>query len=272
MSEAISPSVVPDTPIAAVSAGAGPGPATDTTPPGAGADAVAAPAADSLSPAAEPKDPLASSLLSDTKAPEAEAAAPEAVAPEEVKAPEPIPLPAYDAFATPEGFKLADEQLGAFTGILGEYEQKLGATPEAHVATQELGQKLVDLYIAETQEAQQRFARFQQENWQRTIDGWVSDFKNDPDIGDKRQDTTIQRCGAALQRYGSEVGAEKEQALRQVLAVTGAGNHPEVVRFVNWVADQAVERGRMIAAPPRPVSLAASKASRLYRNSITGAA
>lgn len=261
--------VASSVPVTAESAGAAPGPAAGTSPPEAVAPEATPPAADLSSTApAEAPDPLAKSLLGEAKAGETEEPAPEAPQPAE-----PPPAPTYEAFALPEGVRLADDQVGKFTGLLGEYEQRIAATPaDAHAATQELGQKLIDFYIAEQQNAQQRFARLQRDNWQRTIDGWVTQFREDREIGSNRQDTTLQRCAAMIDLYGGEVGAEHAQALRDVMTLTGAGNNPELIRFVNWAAGHAVETARMVAASPRPMSVGQTKATRLYRNSIPGAA
>jgi hypothetical protein len=240
-----------------------------------------APAADSLSPDAAPGPASPASVLGTAKAADAteEPTAPEAAAteaeapppetPPPEAPPEPVTLPAYEPFTAPEGVTLDPEQVGRFTGLLGEYEQKLAADPTAaHAATQELGQKIVDLYIAEQQESAQRHARLMAENWTRTREAWVSEFREDPDIGGARQDQTVAKAGAMLELYGQRVGPEREAALRSVMDLTGAGDNPEVLRFMNWAADFAIERPRMIAARgptgPQPVG----RAARLYRNSI----
>lgn len=259
-------SVAPDT------GGAAPGPVAGTPAAGTVAPEAPAPAADS-SPASEAapaktEAPGGGDTLLTQAQPEA---APEQ--PAEPEKPVERPIPTYDAFATPEGVKLGDEQVGKFSGLLGEYENKLAADPTAaHAMMQELGQKLVDFYLAESQEANQRYAKFQNDTWTQTRQGWVKQFREDPDIGGSRQDTTLRRCGDMLALYGREAGAEKEAALRDVFTLTGAGDHPELLRFINWAANRAVEDSRIVAAPPRPLSAGATRANRLYRNSISGGA
>lgn len=259
---------------------AAPGPVVGTTPPGPTAEAAPVPAADSSTPEATTEAPAEkpfSSLLSDasseTKPPEETKPAEEPKAEAEALPPAEVPLPKYEDFKIPDGITVNDEQLGAFTGILGEIENKIAADPAAaHAAVQEMGQRMLDLYAQQTAEASQRMARLQHDTWVRTREGWVSNFRADPEIGGNQQNTTIQRCGALLEQYGRNNGADREGALRDVFSMTGAGDHPEVLRFLNWLADYAVEKPRVVAAITPRAPQAGTRAERLYRNSLPGAA
>ena len=240
-----------------------------TTPPVAGAEAVPAPAADfpatpsSVLSEARPEAPAAEPVAAEPVA----APAPEGEAPP--PAPEALPLPTYEAFTVPEGIQINDDQLKSFTTILGETQNRLVSNPaEAQQAIQEMGQKMLELYAKETAEAGQRFSRLQHDNFMRTRESWVSEFRDDPQIGGNRSETTVERCGAMLTLYEQRVGADKAAKLREVLTMTGAGDNPEVLRFVNWAAGYAVEKPRIVAAIGTRAPQAGSKASRLYRNSI----
>ncbi len=163
---------------------------------------------------------------------------------------------------------LADEKLTAFTGILGEYENKIISNPaEAHAMVQEMGQKMVDLYVTESREAADRYTRLQRDNWDRTIEGWRSEFRDDPEIGGNRADTSPSRMGGLLEMYGQKAGSDHLSKLRDVLTFTGAGDHPEMLRFVNWAASRLVETAKPVAAiGPRGPSQTLSRSQRLYRN------
>jgi hypothetical protein len=162
-----------------------------------------------------------------------------------------------------------DTQVSAFTGILGEFERRVAADPaQAHAAAQEMGQKFVDLYAAQSKADGERWAQSLAERWQRTKDDWISAGTKDPEIGKNRFETTIQRAGAVIEMYGREVGAEKETALRDALGLTGSGDHPEMWRFMNWAARRLTEAStRMVPARvPSAPQQTGSKAARLYRN------
>ena len=194
--------------------------------------------------------------------------------PEPAPPPEPLAPPVYDKFVVPDDVSLADDKVGTFTGLLGEYENKVITDPtQAHSAFQELGQKMVDFYVAEVKETTERAARLQREVWDRTIEGWQTSFRDDPEIGKNRQDTTLQRIGGLFSLYGQQTSPERETAVRDAYGLTGAGNHPEVIRFVNWAASRLVETPRIVTPvmPRAPVNGTLSRAQRLYRNS-TGAA
>ena len=275
------------------------------TPPAADVSTSAPAAFSSEAPAAvevAPAEP-ASSVLSDARgeaadlaaatetppepaaeaAPEApaEVPAPEPAKPDEVKAEEvappepaePPPFPTYEDFALPEGVEVDKERLGTFAHMLGEFEQKIATDPTtAHAAAQELGQKLVNFYSDQLRTAHEQLAQQQVETWNRTREQWVDEFRNDPQIGRNRQETTLRRMGALMDLYGTHAGGESLQQVRDAFTATGAGDHPAVLRFVNWAAGRLVEAPRPIAAPPVVRKAPQTPSQRLYRNSLPGAA
>ncbi len=197
---------------------------------------------------------------------------PKAEEPKEEVKKEPPPPPTYDAFSVPDGVTLTTDQLGSVTGILGETESRISTDPlQAHAAMQEMGQKFVDLYVAESRAAAERYTRFQADNWNRTIEGWRGEFREDPDIGGNRADTSLARMGGLLEMYGQSAGGERLSKLRDVLTFTGAGDNPDMLRFVNWAASRLVETSRPVAAVGPRAPVVTSRAQRLYRNS-SGAA
>lgn len=272
-------------------AAAEPGPTAGTSA-GAPTDIVATPAASSPEPVVTETAPVveapvvepvvetpvaptteerAPSLLSEAKAedpakPEVKAEDPKPVE-AKVEPAKPLPAPTYEKFTLPEGVTVTEEKIGSFTGILGEYENKIAADPtQAHSVVQDLGQKLVDFYVGEMKEGAERNARLQRETWDRTIEGWRGEFRDDPDIGGNRSDTSLSRMGALLEMYGQKAGTERLSKLRDVFTATGAGDNPEVLRFVHWAASRLVETPRPVAAITPRAPVITSRAQRLYRN------
>lgn len=263
-----------------------PGPASDATPPVATATETVAPAASSSPPAetapAAPATDTKPSILSSAtdKAaegePKADAAAdPDAKAPAaEAKATEPLPPPTYESFTFPEGVTVDETKVGAFTGMLGEFEAKIAADPtSAHAAIQELGQNLVNFYAAQAAEAAQKQVAAQKDAWEQTVAGWETQFRNDPDLGRNRQQTTLSRIGSLMDRYRASVTPERSEALSSALNLTGAGNNPEVLRLMHWAARQLTETSRVVTPMmPRSPVRSGSPAERLYKNSTAGVA
>ena len=274
---AAAPAAAPAAPSPSVAPPSGPAPgatlpvAAEAVPAASSEPSVESPVAnDSILSAAKPEEaPVPAAEAPAAEAPAETADAKPAEAAEAEKAAEP-PKPHVYEIKLPDGVKLDDSKLGAFTGILGETEAKIAADPaKAHEAMQEFGQKAMDLYVSEMQAANERSARLQKEMWERTQEDWQSAFRNDPQLGKNRQETTLARMGGLMDLYGSSAGPERLAALRDIFTMTGAGNHIEVLRFVNWAAGRLTETARVVTPMmPRTPVQAGSRATRMYRNSI----
>jgi hypothetical protein len=216
------PSAAPAAPAAAVAApAAAPAqPSTAAPEPAAAAEPSAEPAA----PVEAAPDGETPSLLGEAAKPAPEPAKADAPAPDATAPVPETPAPVYE-FTWPEGATpIPAEELAPFTGILGE----------AKVAP-EVGQKLMDLYIGETQKLMERLDKQHETTWNET-----------------RRD-------------------EQKAELRQVFNLTGAGDHPAVVRLIHNISKKLLETSRPVTAE-RPVPVATTRAQRRYAGSINGAA
>jgi hypothetical protein len=135
-------------------------------------------------------------------------------------------------------------------------------TKADHAKLQAFGQQLLDKYVAEVQRIQEAG----QQSWVRTRDEWKSNFINDPDLGKSNQASTLTRCASMIEQYGGS--KEQVQELRQILAITGAGDHPGVIRLLNNI-------GKVLSEPTttavgRQLSPAAttSRSARRYANTL----
>lgn len=225
--------------------------------------------------ATETTEAKPTSILSEVGTKEGEKKAEEkpAEAAAEAKPTETPALPTYEAFKVPDGVQLDPERLTGFQGILGEFEQQIAADPaKAHEAAQAMGQKLIDLYVTEARDAADRYTREQAANWTRTKEAWIGEFKADKEIGGNRQETSLKRMGALMDLYGQQTSGERLTALRDGLTMTGMGDHPEMLRFAHWVANQVTERARPVTPTmPRVQVAGTSRSDRLYKNSTPGA-
>lgn len=161
----------------------------------------------------------------------------------------------------PDGVSLDAEGVGKLTALLGETEL---ATKADHTAMQGLGQKLVDMYVAEMQRASQA----QQDLWIKTRDEWRNKFIADEAIGGARREATLRNCASMIEQFG---GTPEQQAeLRQAFGITGMGDHPAMIRLLNNMAAVLSEGKPVLATVPRsPVP--ASKSQRRYANTLNGA-
>lgn len=230
----------------AESTAAAPAPAPDAAAPaadGGAAPAADAPKSDAPAPdvAAAPQESPASLLekAADKPAPADPAKPAEAAPAEKAPAPEP-PALKYEPLNLPDGVTVDQERLGQLDTLLGKNQ-----------VSAEVRQQLVDMHIAETQAIVDRLAQAQRDTFQRVRDGWVSDWKKDSELGGNRIDTVLGAASSVIDRFGGT--PDQQKALRQMLTLTGAGDHPALGRLL-YNIDQALERfmaeGKPVPAQP----------------------
>lgn len=145
----------------------------------------------------------------------------------DAQAPSPQDAPlTYADFAIPEGVEVDAETLSEARTLLGEMH-----------LPQEQAQRLVDFYAGKIRQ----FGAAQSENWVKLNEKWVGDFKADREIGGDRIQETVAAATRAMDRFGTP-------GLREALIMTGAGNHPEVIRFVARVGKATAEDRFVVAA------------------------
>lgn len=160
------------------------------------------------------------------------------VAAEPTKGPDGKPVPEAPptyTFKLPEGVTLDDKELGKFTQILG----KNHASPE-------FAQDLMNLYTAEAGAMVERFVTEQRKAWSETNETWIAAVRADPEIGGNRIDTVLQATRQLVGQFGGDANQQAE--LRKMLAMTGAGNHPAMARFLYRIAT-ALGEGTPVPAP-----------------------
>ena len=171
-----------------------------------------------------------SMLAAATPTPASEAA-PRGDAPVEPAATQPAP---YGEFKLPEGVTVDADQLAAAQQLF-----------RASSLSQEQAQKFIDLAVSREQAATHRgvqtFADMQSK--------WVSEIKADPDIGRDRLGVSLASASLAIDRLAVP-------GLKDALNLTGAGNHPAIVkafvRIGQMIQEDRYAPGRQFApAAPR---------------------
>ncbi|HTR86976.1 MAG TPA: hypothetical protein VMI56_21020 [Reyranella sp.] len=142
---------------------------------------------------------------------------------------------AYESFKLPEGAAIDPEQLASATELF-----------RASALSQEQAQKFIDLAVSRDQAAAQKGAAA----FEELQNQWVQQAKADPEIGGNRFGASLASASRAIDRLGVP-------GLREALNLTGAGNHPAVVKaFVRL--GQMVSEDRFLpgkdAAPAAPRS------------------
>lgn len=128
----------------------------------------------------------------------------------------------------PEDMAVDEAARDEFLGILNDRE----ATPA------EQAQKLVDLQARLARDASETGSKA----WEEIQTDWVSKVKADPDIGGANFENTMTSIGKLVTHYG-------DQELRDAMNLTGAGNHPAMVKFLAKVAKDFNEGTPISGAP-----------------------
>lgn len=257
-------SVSPAVPVAASSPPAV-APEAAAPSPAPAAPAPAAPAA------AEP-----TSILSDAK-PEAPAAsatpAPAAAAPADGTAPAPTPAadappppkPTYESFKLPDGLQLDQAAASKFTDALAAFETTNKAD---HAQVQAFGQSLMDMFATEIQGYAQKQTQAQLDAFNNARQQWRDEIKADTKFGGEQFTKTVADAGAFIEQYGGT--ADEVAAARLALRITGAGDHPALIKLFARAGKALAREGAPVPAttPKSPIPI--SRTQRRYGNSLNG--
>ena len=192
---------------------------TETAPAGETQEATAAPATEGEAPAAAATNDSDTANGEDSK-PDEPAGAPEK----------------YDDFKFPEGVESDAEVMAKASELFKE----IGLT-------QEQAQKLVDFqtnsYTAEVEKTQQA--------WSDQMDQWSKESKADKEFGGQGLKDNLVKAKAGMDAFGNT-------EFKDMLEVTGIGNHPEMVRFLvklgKEVSEHNVLQGNKGGGAPKTAS------------------
>lgn len=149
--------------------------------------------------------------------------------------------PVFEDFKIPEGVTVDAEKIGEFKTALVEFETK---TKASHEEVQAFGQSLIDRHIKGVEEAQTKLLNKLIEDGKKERESWKDSFLKSPEFAN-RTDTVLNSAIDAINIYGGT--KEQQQEFRDLMASTGVGNHPAMIRMLS----------NMMIAKPEPKQLAA---------------
>ncbi len=132
----------------------------------------------------------------------------------------------YD-FKMPEGIEVDETKLTEFKAIAAEAK-----------IPNETAQKLIDLYGDQIKD----LVNAPYQAWQDTQREWQQSIAKDPELGGTNFEPMKQEIAKAI----DTIGGKDAQKMREAFSFTGAGNNPEIVRFVFRMA-KAVNEGATVA-------------------------
>lgn len=142
---------------------------------------------------------------------------------------EQVELPKYEAFKLPEGFETDEKAMGEFTGLLGQLELAKGD----HVKTQEVGQKMTDMFIAEMGKHTQRLTDFYKMTWEKQKATDFETLQKDAVFGGDAP--KMEKNARELANFLARSGGSKEEvtAFRKFVQERGVDNALPIIRVMN---------------------------------------
>lgn len=187
---------------------------------------------------------------------------PEEKKPEEEKKAEEKPTESdaltLDKLTVPEGLDPKNPLVEEFVGSLNDKD--LSPIDRAN--------KMLDLYKKSMTEYEEASTK----HWLETNEKWQQDLITE--FGEAKLEERLAKAGSVLESFDKDMRAafasanadkpapEFGKELRQALTLTGAGNHPAIVKFLFWAADQLGEGAPLSGTPAGGAPL--SREDRMY--------
>jgi hypothetical protein len=147
----------------------------------------------------------------------------------------------YEPFKAPEGVKLDDEAIKAFSELAG-----------AAQVPQEAAQAILDRHFAEVVKVQQQAEQHQRDVWKNLNKTWVDEFRKDPELGGAREATSLALAKTAIREFGGT--ADQQKDLLAFFENNGAANYVGVIRLLHNAAVRLnLLEDNIIAPPPQNI-------------------
>lgn len=174
--------------------------------------------------------------------------------------PEPAPAPVEPPKAdAPAGFAVTDltlpEGLTAEDPALAQFVTEMN---EAKVP-KEASQKLLDQHYKAMKDAQEAGAKLYADMNKK----WADEVRADPEIGGEKLPATLASIAKVVDRFGGD-------QLRAALDLTGAGNHPAVVKAFAQIGAALNESGNAVQGGPVTQTKPTMGAAALYPHLAQG--
>jgi hypothetical protein len=144
----------------------------------------------------------------------------------------------YEAFTLPEGVTLQPERVDEFTALLGNTE----------LAPQARAQQLVDMHVNAMQSYAEGIAADQHKAFGEMRRGWRTEVMADEELGGAGHQTAM---NAIARMRDMLVPSARREAFNRAMDLTGAGDHPEILRVFHAAARLFDEPAPM-HDPPKP--------------------
>ncbi|CAB5083021.1 hypothetical protein IST4116A_01209 [Burkholderia cenocepacia] len=151
----------------------------------------------------------------------------------------------YTDFKLPEGVQADEKMMSDFK-----------TTAREAGLSQDQAQKLVDLHTDAVKAATDASTQL----WYDTQKQWQAEVLKDPEIGG----ANFEPMKATVAQAIDAVGGEDAAKIRQAFDYTGAGNNPDIIRFLYRLGKAIGEGGAVASGTPAAVDAPKTAAEKLY--------
>lgn len=151
-----------------------------------------------------------------------------------------------DSFDLPEDFDTEQPAFGEFLNIVNDPK----------LSRQEIAQASVDLFVKEFERVGQEMTN----QWLQLNSDWMDQTVEK--FGEQNLDTNLlPKLGALIEQFNIDMKAQASvnntgmdvpefgKEFREAMTLTGAGNHPAILEFLFWTADQLSGGAPLAGAP-----------------------
>jgi len=142
----------------------------------------------------------------------------------------------------PEGFQADDEALKDFAELVNKAESR-----------EDIVKGSLELLAQHQAKSEEALV----EAWNEAQNAWREEVKRDPEIGGEKLEASLAKARTVIETYSPDA-----KALKELFAVSGAGNSIHMVRFLNAIADALPGEATPVEGTSQPVTK--SQADKLF--------
>ena len=142
----------------------------------------------------------------------------------------------------PEGFQADDEALKGFAELVNKAESR-----------EDIVKGSLELLAQHQAKSEEALV----EAWNEAQNAWRDEVKRDPEIGGEKLEASLAKARTVIEIYSPDA-----KALKELFAVSGAGNSIHMVRFLNAIADALPGEAKPVQGTSQPVTQ--SQADKLF--------
>lgn len=140
------------------------------------------------------------------------------------------------------GIEVDQKRYEYFSDAIKSFAKEISTLPhQVPRLAQQLGHRLVEMHTQELKQYGDMLARYYDkphiDRWNEHRANLRKSLASDPELGGARHDESIRKSKTVTELYAAHKGDAAKAAFLKMAGETGSGDHPEMHRFLNFIAD-----------------------------------